>query len=103
MVLRRAKSWSLYVATVGGTLVIGWLLLAYSYRPHLQPHTFEDGSEGRIVLSQKEFVTAAISTTVEDDFDYSDIRKLCDAQSWDDTVVFKCLYVEGGIGKTLTS
>jgi len=58
----------------------------------------QDALTHPIELSKEEFIAAIISSAVEDDFDQSQIRKMCDSQQWDQTVVFRCHGIIGGIG-----
>ncbi|KAH7410646.1 hypothetical protein BKA64DRAFT_638309 [Cadophora sp. MPI-SDFR-AT-0126] len=48
--------------------------------------------------SKEDFVAEAMSAAVEDDFDYGYIAEMCDEQKWDDSVVFECQNLIGGIG-----
>ena len=50
-------------------------------------------------MSKDEFIAAAMDAVVEDDYDYSHLKSMCDDQPWDSTVVFTCHGVIGGIGK----
>ena len=57
-----------------------------------------------IVLSKEEFVVTTIEAARGDHYDDTSIRQLCSAQNWDNSVVFTCHGLIGGIGKqTLSS
>ena len=90
---------------LGLLLVILWILVAYTQVAHLQlqldsKESLEDGSRDDVTnLSKHDFINAAISSAVEDGFDNSHISAMCNDQEWDDTVVFTCRGIIGGIGK----
>lgn len=50
-------------------------------------------------MSKEKFVAAAVESGLDDSFDYTPIKTLCDAQIWDPSVVFTCHGIIGGIGK----
>jgi hypothetical protein len=86
---------------LGLSLVFVWILIAY----HSLGNTgFEvgsekgDASEWATRISKEDFIEAAISSAVEDDFDDSYIAAMCGSQEWDNTVVFDCRGMIGGIG-----
>lgn len=88
---------------MGFLIVSLWLLIGFI---HLQHFQFDLAEDERLKgfprydsnLSKDEFVAAAISSAADDGFDYSHIRNMCDNQEWDNTVVFSCHGVLGGIG-----
>ncbi len=99
MVSLSNKCWIRRIATLAIILIAGWMLLAYNYQPHLRPHRFKDEQYYRSSWPRDEFIETSIRTALEDDFDYSHIRAVCDASPWDESVVFRCENIEGGIGK----
>ncbi|KAH7346260.1 hypothetical protein BKA65DRAFT_477475 [Rhexocercosporidium sp. MPI-PUGE-AT-0058] len=48
--------------------------------------------------SKEDFITQAMSSAIQDDFDYGYIADMCDEQEWDDSIVFECQNLIGGIG-----
>ena len=91
-----------FMAT-GLSLVVLWILAAYIEVSHVQfelgsNEGLEDGSRYNAAMSKEDFIDAAINSAVEDDFDDSHIRAMCDCQEWDSSVVFTCRGVIGGIG-----
>lgn len=91
----------LRMLSLGLVLVLLWILAGYMRLGHLQFELDLDDPPGQIIeLSKDEFITATINSAVEDNFDHTHIRKMCDAQEWDPTVVFTCHGIIGGIGKS---
>jgi len=50
-------------------------------------------------LSKETFVAAAAEAARGDDYDDTSISEMCSAQTWDNSVVFTCHGLIGGIGK----
>ncbi|KAH6714165.1 hypothetical protein BKA61DRAFT_674777 [Leptodontidium sp. MPI-SDFR-AT-0119] len=48
--------------------------------------------------SKEEFISQAMSSAIQDDFDYGYIAQMCEEQQWDDSIVFECQNLIGGIG-----
>jgi hypothetical protein len=87
--------------SLGLVVVFLWILAGYMRLEHLQFELDLDDASGRIIeLSKDEFISAAINSAVQDNFDHTHVRKMCDAQEWDPTVVFTCHGIIGGIGKS---
>ena len=53
-------------------------------------------------LSKEEFVVAVTELARGDDYDDTSIKEMCNAQSWDKSVVFTCHGLIGGIGEHST-
>ena len=51
-----------------------------------------------IEIPKESFVRTAINSAVEDDYDSTHIRAMCDAQPWDSSLIFDCWGIIGGIG-----
>lgn len=49
--------------------------------------------------SKEEFISQAMSSAIQDDFDYGYIAQMCEEQQWDDSIVFECQNLIGGIGE----
>lgn len=78
-----------------------WILTSYMRLENLQFEFDVDEQDALthpIELSKEKFIADIISSAVEDDFDQSHIRKMCDSQKWDQRVVFRCHGIIGGIG-----
>ncbi|RFU30229.1 hypothetical protein B7463_g6105, partial [Scytalidium lignicola] len=89
---------------IGLSIFIACFLIGYNQPTHIQ-HALEDitrngpeASEPKRHRSKEEFIATTMSSALEDNFDYSHIREVCDAQQWDSTVVFTCHGIIGGIG-----
>ncbi|KAG9240319.1 hypothetical protein BJ878DRAFT_526763 [Calycina marina] len=67
---------------------------------HYRLHTTSpfDGRVTTPKLSKDDLMLAVTKVARGDDFDDTSIQELCEAQRWDDTVVFSCHNLIGGIG-----
>ncbi|KAH8602693.1 hypothetical protein B0O99DRAFT_531841 [Bisporella sp. PMI_857] len=80
-----------------------FILFCYTQWEDSQPEFLingglSDSTSENISLSRDDFVAAAVESAIENDFDDSPIRELCDATVWDRSVVFYCHGVIGGVG-----
>lgn len=51
--------------------------------------------------SREDFIGDSMSSALQNDFDHGYIAEMCDEQEWDDSVVFECQNLIGGIGMTV--
>ncbi|KAL2069416.1 hypothetical protein VTL71DRAFT_14095 [Oculimacula yallundae] len=90
------------VLTTGVVLITLWMFFElvrirnYDFQMD-ETNGWEDDMMG-VTWSEEEFITQAMSSAIEDDFDHGYIADMCAAQEWDDTVVFECQNLIGGIG-----
>lgn len=95
------------VLAVGVVVVFLWTVIGLMRMENLDfksdEHT-EWRDDTRIERwSKEDFITQAMSSAIQDDFEYGYIADMCDDQEWDDTVVFECQNLIGGIGETSSS
>lgn len=91
----------IYLAIIPLFILTFWQLKNSRFTLSLQSH-LEDHPKyrpGWYSLSKEQFVATAVDTSINDSFDDTSIRLLCDVQIWDPSVVFTCHGVIGGIGK----
>tara|TARA_R110002060_G_scaffold36630_2_gene47631 strand:+ start:713 stop:1021 length:309 start_codon:yes stop_codon:yes gene_type:complete len=95
------------ILAVGVVLVSLWVFMGLLRMQSLELDLDEQATwnyDTRIEKwSKEDFITEAMSAAVEDDFDFGYIAEMCDEQEWDDSVVFECQNLIGGVGMTVSS
>lgn len=96
------KSRSLALLLLLVCVLVGYRHLENDYSLRAEDGPFDGTWNQRGSISQENFTTIAIDSAVKDDYDPSHVRAVCDAQSWDSSLVFDCRGIIGGIGDSCT-